>query len=289
LIGSRAGDPADLRTCTTRSYIGLAPGIPAYSWDAPEREIPAPPLARHGPFTELRLAPNPAAVVFGLMLRRRVGSPDQSIWQVFQDVRRATIYRLEAPGVRIKDCNSDGRFAGGLLELRRKGQLARRALGFAVERRELIVSLMAGGAAETSKGGATSREWLTLDAYFDARVAAVELPDDSTLRSIRSEWSFVGSCPRLEALARNGSLRLTHVGASQVRLRDLLRMIDARGRRVGWRVACFLARETARDLFSIRSKSGFGDWLKFATAVLGALSGLGSISWLLAQLLDWLK
>lgn len=222
------------------------------------------------------------------MQRRRAGSPDQSIWQLFKDAQRVAIYRVEAPGVRIKNCRSDGRFAGGLLELRRKGELARRALDFATERWELIVTAMAGDVAGASKGGATSA-WSTLEAHFDARVAAVELPDDSTLRSIRADWSFIGSCPRLEALVSSGSLRLTYVGQSQVQLRDLLTMRDARDHRVGWRVACFLAREALRDLFSIRGKRGFKDWLKFATAMLGALSGLGSLSWLLAQLLGWLK
>lgn len=83
-------------------------------------------------------------------------------------------------------------------------------------------------------------------------------------------------------------MRLTYVSRSQVRLRDLLTMRD-RDRWVGWRVAGFLAREALRDLFSIRGKSGFKDWLKFATAMLGAISGLGSLSWLLAQLLGWLR
>jgi hypothetical protein len=221
------------------------------------------------------------------MQRRRVGSPDQSIWQAFRDAQRAAIYVVEAPGVRIKSCSSESLFVGGLLELRRKGELARRAVGFATERRELIVTAMTGDINGASKGGAS--EWSTLEAHFDARVAAVELPDDSTLRSIRTGWAFIGSCPRLEALVSSGSLRLIYVGQSRVRLRDLLVMSDARGRRVGWRVACFLAREALRDLFSIRGKSGLADWLKLATAMLGALSGLGSLSWLLAQLLGWLK
>ena len=250
--------------------------------------IPSPPLVRNGPFTELRFAPNPTAAVFGVMQRRRAGSPDQSIWQVFKDAQRAAIYLVEAPGVRIKDCSSDGLFAGGLLELRRKGELARRALDFATERWELIVTAMAGDVAGPAKGGSPS-EWSTLEAHFDAPVAAVELPDDSSLGSIRPDWSFVGSCPRLDSLVSNGSMRLTYVGRSQVRLRDLLTMRDARDRRVGWRVAGFLAREALRDLFSIRGKSGFKDWLKLATAMLGAISGLGSLSWLLAQLLGWLR
>lgn len=274
-----------MRTCTTRSYLALAPGLSVYDWESRERVIPSPPLVRNGPFTELRFAPNPTAAVFGVMQRRRAGSPDQSIRQVFKDAQRAAIYLVEAPGVRIKDRSSDGLFAGGLLELRRKGELARRALDFATERWELIVTAMAGDVAGPAKGGSPS-EWSTLEAHFDARVAAVELPDDSTLRAIRPDWSFVGSCPRLDALVSSGSMRMTYVSRSQVRLRDLLTMRDAWGRRVGWRVACFLAREALRDLFSIRGKSGFGDWLKFATAM---VSGLGSLSWLLAQLLGWLK
>jgi hypothetical protein len=249
--------------------------------------VPSPPLVRNGPFTELRVAPSPTAAVFGTVLRRRVGSPDESIWEVFRDAQRAAIYLVEAPGVRIKDCSSDGLFAGGLLELRRKGELARRALDFATERWELIVTAMAGDVAGPAKGGSPS-EWSTLEAHFDARVAAVELPDDPTVRSIRPDWSFVGSCPRLDSLVASGSLRLTYLSQPQVRLRDLLTMRDARGRRVGWRVACFFAREALRDLFSIRGKRGFKDWLTFATAMLGALSGLGSLSWLLAQVLGWL-
>jgi len=286
-----------LRTCTTRSYIALPLGLSIYDWDARQRAIPSPPLIRNGPYTELRIAPNPAAAVFGLMHRRLVGSPRQPVWEALGDARRAAIYQVEAPGVRIKACNSDGRFAGGLLELRRKGVLAQRALDFATERWELITA-MTGHVSGASKGGAAS-EWSTLEAHFDARVAAVELPDDSGLRSIRADWSLVGSCPRLEALVSSGSLRLTFVGQSQVRTLDLLRMRDARGCGVGWRVACFLVRRASSDLLSIwakrasewlsaQRKSGFKGWLKFVMAVLGALSGLGSISWLLAQLLGWL-
>jgi hypothetical protein len=222
------------------------------------------------------------------MHRRLGGSRDQPIWEILGDAQKAAIYQVEAPGVRIKDCNSDGRFAGGLLELRRKGGLAQRALDFATERWELM----------TAMGGAAS-EWSTMEAHFDARVAAVELPDDSGLRWVQADRSLVGSCPRLEALVSSGSLRLTFVGQSQVRTLDLLRMRDARGRRVGWRVACFLARRASGDLLSIwaerasewlsaQRRSGFKGWLKFVMAVLGALSGLGSISWLLAQLLGWL-
>ncbi|HET8861623.1 MAG TPA: hypothetical protein VFM94_00040 [Solirubrobacterales bacterium] len=222
------------------------------------------------------------------MQRRRAGSPDQSIWQALRDAQRAAIYRVEAPGVRIKNCSADGLFAGGLLELRRKGELARRALDFATERWEVIVTAMAGDVAGASKSGAAS-EWSTLESQFDARVVAVELPDDSGRHAIRADWSFVGSCPRLEALVSSGALRFTYVGQSQVRLRDLLTMRDVRGRRVGRRVAWFLAREVLRDLFSIRGKSGFKDWLKLATAMLGAVSGLGSLSWLIAQLFGWLK
>jgi len=298
LIGSRAGDPADLRTCTTRSYIALPRGLSIYDWDSRQRAIPSPPLIRNGPYTELRVAPNPAAAVFGLLHRRLAGSPGQSLWEALRDSQKAAIYQVEAPGVRVKDCNADGRFAGGLLELRRKGGIAQRALDFATERWELMTA-MTGDVAGASKRGAAS-EWSTLEAHFDTRVAAVELPDDSGLRSIQADWSLVGSCPRLEALVSSGSLRLTFVGQSQVRTLDLLRMTDARGRRVGWRVACFLVRRASSDLLSIwaervsewlsvQSKSGFKDWLKFAMAVLGALSGLGSVSWLLAQLLGWLR
>jgi hypothetical protein len=282
LVGSRAGDPADLRTCTAASYLGLAPGLPVHGWNRAERVIHAPPQARHGPFTELRLAPNPTAAVFGLMLRRRCGS-HQSIWQVFKDAQKAAIYRVEAPGVRIKDCNSDGRFAGGLLELRQQGELARQGLGLAQSRGRDAPSTAADVDAEGES--AMSGAWTTLDAYFDAMVAAVELPDDSKIRSIRADWALVGSSPRLEALVADGSLRLVYVGRSRVRVGDLLRMRDACERRVGGRVALFLLREVAHDLFAVRRKRGLADWLKFATAVLGVLSGLGSLSWLLSKLL----
>jgi hypothetical protein len=71
-----------------------------------------------------------------------------------------------------------------------------------------------------------------------------------------------------------------------VRLRDLFRMKDVTGRWAGGRVACYLAREVARDLFSIRNRTGFTGWLKLATALLGAISGLGSLSWLLSQVIS---
>jgi len=284
LIGSRAGDPADLRICTNPSYIGLAPGLSIYSWDLRERAVPSPPRIQNGPFTELRLAPSPAAAVFGLMLRRRSGSL-QSIWQVLRDAQRSAIYRVEAPGVRIKDCRSDSRLAGGLLELRKEGELARKGLDLAADGRERTAMGAAAGVEGNYEERTRSEEWTTLDGYFDGAVAAIELPDDSKLRLVRADWALVGSSPRLEALVADGSLSLIYVGKSQVRLRDLLRMRDVSGRRAGGRVAYFLARETASDLFSFRRRSGFKDWLKLATALVGALSGLGSLSWLLSQLI----
>jgi len=193
------------------------------------------------------------------MLRRRVDSL-QSIWSVLKDARGAAIYRVEATGVRIKDCHSDSRLANGMLELRREGELARRGLD----------------------AGTTSEEWRTLDGHFDAMVAAVEVPDDAKLQVDRA---LVGASLRLEALTGDGSLRPVYVGRSQVGLRDLLRIRDVKGRRAGRRVACLLTRETASDLFSLRRRSSFGDWVKLVIAVAGAISGLGSLSWLLSQLL----
>ncbi len=245
--------------------------------------MPAPPLAENAPFTELRLAPEPAAAVFGMVQRLRRGS-NQSIRQALTNAQRAAIYRVEAPGVRIKDCHSDSRLVGGLLELRKEGELARERLGLAAEGRERVAMGAAGGIEDDSEGRTMSEEWSALDAHFDDAVAAVELPDDSKFRSIKADWALVGSSTRLEALVASEVLRLPYVGKSRVRLRDLLLMRDVNGRKSGARVALYLARETARDLFSVRRKSGFKDWLAFATALLGALSGLGSLSWLLSQL-----
>lgn len=243
------------------AYVGFAAGQPVSNWPAPERAIPAPPSVRHGPFTELRLATSPAAVVFGRIVRRRAGSPTQSIRQLLRDRRNVAIYRIEAPGVRVMDRRSDGRFAGGLLELRKRGELAR---------------------LRSARDGAAGVGWTVLEGCFEDSVAAVELPDDSTLHSLTVERSLVGSTRRLEALEFDGSLKMVYVRQSRVRLRDLLWIRDVRGRGVGARVGAYLLRELARDSFSLRGRVTFADWIKFSGGLLSALSAL---YWLLSQIL----
>lgn len=258
----KEGDSADLRACIAPSYVAFTANRPVNGWRAPERAIPAPTSLRNGPYTELRLATSPAAAIFGRIVRRRAGSPSQSIRQLLRDRRNIAVYRIEAPGVRVKDRRTDGRFAGGLLELRKRGELAR--LGPPRDR-------------------AAGVGWWVLEDCFDDRVAAVELPDDSTLHWPPVERSLVCSTPRLEALEADGSLRMAYVSQDRVRLGDLLRIRDVRGRRVGFRVAAFLLRELARDSFSLRGRVTSADWIKFSGALLSALSAL---YWLLSQVLD---
>jgi hypothetical protein len=287
LVGARADDPLNLHVCRIPTYIALAAGIPAYDWRSPTREVPAPPLVKNGPFTELRLAPSPAAAVLDMIRERRSGSA-QSMGQVLKDVQEAAIFRVEAPAVRILDCHSDGRLVGGVPELRKEGELARQRLGLPADDRERVASGAAAVVDPDREDRAVSEEWTALDAYFEQTVAAVQVPDTSKAHAIKSVWPLVGSIPRLETLVADHYLKLVFVGQSEVGLRELLRVRDVTGRKAHWHVAYFLAREMAHDLFSIRRKSGFGDWLKFATALLGALSGVGSISWLLSELISML-
>jgi len=72
-----------------------------------------------------------------------------------------------------------------------------------------------------------------------------------------------------------------YASQSRVGLLDLWRIRDVRGRRAGARVVAFLLRELARDLFSLRGRVTFGDWIKFSGALLSTLSGL---YWLLSQI-----
>lgn len=285
MIGSRAGDPADLYICTGPSYIALPVGLSIYDWDSPERTVPAPPPVENGPFTELRLAPSPAAAVFGLVRRRRHGS-SQSVLQVLRDAQRAGVYRVEAPGVRIKDRHADSRLVDGVVGLRKEGELALERLDHAPENRERVAMGAAGGLDDDSEDRRMSEEWATFDACFNDTVAAVQVPDDSELHAIKTDWPLVGSSPRLEALGASDSLTFVYLGKSVVRLRDLLWMRDVHGRWAGWRFVSYIAGEIARDLFSIRRKGGLRDWLKFGTALLGAVSGLASLSWLLSLLVS---
>jgi hypothetical protein len=259
LIGSREEDPADLRACTASWYVGFTANQAVNDWRAPERAIPAPPSIRHGPFTELRLATSPAAVLLGRMGRRRAGSPSQSLRQLFRDRRNLAIYRVEAPGVRVKDRRADGRLAGGLLELHRAGELARRGL---------------------SRDGAVGGGWGTVEGCFEGSVAAIEVPDDSVQRSPAVERSLVASARRLEALESEGLLRMVYVGPARLRLGELLTIRDTRGHGAGGRAIAFLLGELARDSFSLRGRVSVGDWVKFSGALLSTLSGL---YWLLSE------
>jgi hypothetical protein len=269
--------------------MALAPGLSVHHWDSPERLVPSSSSVESGPFTELNLAPSPAAAVAGMILRRRAGS-QQSIWEVVKDAEGAAIYALEAPGVRVKDGHSDSRLVGGTRGLRKEGERAQGQLVHAVEGRQPVAR---GAAMRTGEGipfdYASSGEWVAMKTHFEEAVAAVEIPNDSSRSVAQLDWSFVAPIPRLEALLREGSLRLVYLGQSGVHWRDMLRMTDVAGRPAGARFAYYLARETARDLLSIRRQNGLQDWLRFATAILAFFGGLGSLAWLLSQATSLLR
>ena len=281
LIGAKAGDAADVRPCQTEGFMVLARGLNVHEWDGGDRLVSAPPQVEDGSFTEMRLAPSPASAVVAAIGRRRAGS-EQPIWQVTRDVLDSAVYVVRATGVRIKDRHSDSRLVRGTPGLRKEGENARSRL--VREDRELVPS---GAAAPTGKEGVVgpmSDEWTTLVAYFEETVAAVEIPSDSALKSMKADWCLVASIPRIELLEEAGALQFDYLGTSVVRFRDLLKVKDTSGGSAGGRVACFLARELAHDIFSVRRQHGFKEWLRFATATLGCASSLGGIGWLLSQL-----
>lgn len=270
LIGKKNDDPADTLACMHERYCTLAPGVSPYDWESAGRQIPNPPTVEEGSFTELYLSSTPAAAWAGLILRRAASS-EQPIWQILKDVRRYPVYRIEAPGVRMKDRHSDSRLIGGLEVLRKEGEEAQ-----VHEEDRALVPVGAVAASEDPGGeSGTSKEWQTLDRYFCEPIAAVVLPNDSPHPTIRLDWPAIGSIPRLDALAEDGLLNLVYLGKRRMRIRDLMRLTDASGRSTGRRFSYFLARELAHDFFSPRRKRSIRDWITLLAA-LGAIAGLAS-------------
>lgn len=278
LVGEKAGDPADIKICLRKSYLALAPGHEAYEWESPSRVIPNLQQVKSGPLTELHLARSPAAGVVGMVVRLRESS-DQSIIQIFKDARRAAIYRVRAPGVRIKDGRFDGRLVDGARGLRKEGEQAQERL----EDRALVPT----GSGATSDDAAEigiSTLWSTVEDGFLEKVAAIELPDEALHPTLKVDWPLIGSVRRLEALTKDNLFKLEYVGQSCVTWRDFLRLRDIGKKPAGLRFVYYLARGAAHDFVSLTRKSGIRDWLGFAGGLLAFLSSLGSLGWLLSQL-----
>jgi hypothetical protein len=282
LIGAKPGDPADLRPCRTRGYMVLPTNVRIHEWEGSDRAIPAPPQIDHGPFSELCLAPTPAAATLAAIGRSRVGS-ERPIWHVTKDILGWSVYAVEATGVRIRDRHRDSRLVGGTPALRQEGENARARL--VREDRELVASGAAPLSTELDEPrGPVSDEWTALGLYFEESVAAIEIPSDSALQTTKADWCLVVSIPRIRVLEKAEILRFEYLGARMVRFRDLLKTGDVSNRSVTRRIAYFFGREVAHDVFSIRRQQGFRDWLRFGSATLGFAGGLGGLGWLLSHL-----
>jgi hypothetical protein len=280
LVGRRHNDPADVVACMDERYLSLPAGVSAFDWRAPGRLIPDPPSVAGGPFTEIRLAGTPDAALAGQIVRRVVSS-EQPIWQVLRDVRGYSLYRVEAPGVRIKDCHADSRLSRGLLALRKEGEDAQ-----VHEEERTAVALGAAASPESHESeGIRSIEWQTVDRCFRELIAAVSLPDDLPRPKIRLDRPVIASVPRLDGLADQGLLSISYVGRRRIGLRDLLRLTDAAGRPAGWRFARFLARRLAHDFLSPRRQRRLRDWIALVAAL---LTSAGAIAGLVSRLLDLL-
>lgn len=278
LVGEHPDDHGDIKLCLSKTFVALAPRMNAYDWESPTRGVPNPDEVENGPFTELRLAPSPAAAVAGMVVRRRKSSR-QSISQVLRDVKRAAIYRVKAPGVRVKDGHLDGRLVAGALGLRMEGEQAQERL----EDRALVAA-GSGSSQDDSPDTGISDLWATVDKSFEESVAALELPDDAVHPTLKVDWTLIGSVERLDLLTENKLFNLPYVGQSCVTWRDLLRMKDITGRPVGLRFLYYVGREASYDFISVGRKSGVRDWLKFLIVLLTAISSLGSLGWLLSQI-----
>jgi len=280
LIGERFGDPADVKACvSSNSFVAFGPGLHAYDWEAPCRVIPSPPQVEIGPLTELRLSPSPAAAIAAMVVRRRASSR-QSILDVLKDARQAAIYRVRAPGVRIKDGRSDARLVGGIVDLRREGEQAQERLGD----RALVAAGPAGG-SDQDAAARSSATWEAIADGFDEMVAAIEMPDDAIHPTLKLDWTLVAAAERLDNLRENHLFKLDFVGQSCVTRRDLLNIEDIAGKPAGRHFAYYLAREAAYDFISISRKSGASDWLRFSTAIVGFMSSIGGLGWILSKVL----
>jgi hypothetical protein len=261
--------------------------MPIGDWGSPERAVQAPPRVEGGPYTELKLAPTPTAAVAGVIFRRR-SSNNQPIWQIVGDALQADIHHVKAHGVRIRDRHADSVLVEGIPRLRTEGENAQRLLIEAAEEdRERVPAGAAATFEPESSGKGQSPGWTLLERDFERAIAAVEVPDDGVDYPAKTDWSLVASIPRVEMLVKGGPLQIGYTGR-RVRLRDLLKLTDVNGNPAGGRFAYFLARETAHDLFSLRRQQGVRDWLRFAGSVLTFLGGLGSLTWLVSEMLSTL-
>lgn len=279
LVGSSTGDPADVLACMHERFMALPPGVSPYDWEAAGRLVPSPASVEEGPLVEIRFASTPQGAWAGVILRR-VASGEQPIWQILKDVRRYSVYRIKAPGVRIKDRHADSRLVGGPRALRKQGEEAR------VQDEDL--SLVAPGATAPSerleRTRGTSREWEALAAYMEEPILGVLLPDDAPPSMIRPDWPIIASAPRLDALIEDGYLDLIYEGERRMRYRDFLRLTDAAGKSVARRFAYDIARQMAHDFFSPRRKRSRRDWVTLAVAVLPPLGAIATLSVKLIEL-----
>jgi hypothetical protein len=200
---------------------------------------------------------------------------------IVKDAKRGAIYRVKAPGVRIRNGRRDGRLVAGTMGLRIDGEQAQERLEDRVP-----VATGVGGASEEMTETGSSKLWSTVaDAFDEESIAAIEFPDDSKHPTLQMDWPLVAEVPRLELLTDAKLFSLDFMGQNCVRWRDFLRMKDVAGRAVGWRFVYYVARETAHDAISLSRRKGMRDWVRFSAALLTLLSSLGSLGWLLSRIL----
>jgi hypothetical protein len=270
-VGSTPADRWGLRACETESYLAIAAGIWAYDWEHSSRVVPNPPEVEHDPFTELHLAPSPAAALVGTILRLRKSS-DQSIIQIFKDAKARAVYRLRAPGVRIKDGKHDAALTQGIVGLRREGEQTQDRLG---DRALAVVG--SGRGDELTEDRRASIAWATVAAAFEEKIAALQMPDEGVHPTLKVDWTLLASVDRLQLLVDDKLFWLEFVGQGSVGWRDFLRLKDLRGRRAAGRFFYYLGREAAHDFISLSRKSGLRDWLRFLTVMFGLITAYGGL------------
>jgi hypothetical protein len=279
-VGRSADDPADVLACMHKRFVSLPAGISPYDWHAAGRLIPSPPSVEGGPFVEIRLAQSPEAAWAGVVARL-IASGEQPVWQILKDVRRHAVYRIEAPGVRIKDRHSDGRLVGGVRALRKEGEESE----VLDEDRSLVAPGAPAPSEQLEQAKGTSRQWEVVAALFEDPIAAVVLPDDSPPRMVRPDWPVIASTPRLDDLI-DDYLDLVYEPERRIRIRDIFRLTDASGKPAGRRFAYFLARQAAHDFFSPRRQRSRRDWVTLTLAILPPLAAAASLVTRLVDLLS---
>ena len=270
-VGSSPADRRGLRACETESYVAVAAGISAYDFEHPGRVVPNPPEIEHETFTELHLAPSPAAALVGTILRLRKGS-DQSIRQILTDAKARALYRVRAPGVRIKDGSHDAALTQGLVGLRREGEQTQDRLG------DRALAVVGGGSGdELADERGTPLAWAVVAAAFEEKIAALEMPDEGIHPTLKTDWTLLASVDRLELLIDDRLFWFEFLGQGRVGWRDFLRLRDLRGRRAGARFLYYLGREAAHDFISLTRKNGLRDWLRFVTVLIGLITAYGGL------------